>query len=157
MLFRSDPLLRMGAPAILRAPIDAVIAPDDFSRVIQESAPDRFSPINLQAIGSRMSSSWLQSGHLSGGKVRKRSHPRLSPESTVYALLLGRLAGARGPRLFSTFWTTVLDAPMETIYDLTTEASRRGLVDFRRVGSVVDVGFSRLLTAGEEEALHESH
>jgi len=106
-------------------------------------------------VGSNVYASWTQSGHLAGGKIRKRAHPAVSPEAITYALLLGRLVGARGPLLFSTFWTALLDAPRDTLYDLAAAASRRGWIDMRRAGSVVDVGFSKLLTPAEEESLHE--
>lgn len=88
--------------------------------------------------------------------MRRRARPVVSPEATAYALVLGRLTGSRGPLLFSTFWAALLDAPRETLFDLAAVASQRGWIDLRRAGSVVDVGFSKLLTPGEEEALRES-
>ena len=151
-----DPLLRMSAATILKTPQGAVVGPSDFAVAIAEAAPDRFSPTNLKAIGNRTCSSWAQSGHLAGGKIRTRARPIVSAEATAYALVLGRLTGARGPLLFSTFWTELLDTPRETLFDHAATASRRGWIDLRRAGSVVDVGFSKLLTPEEEEALRES-
>jgi len=148
-----DPLLRMSAAVVLKAPQGKVIGPEDFAQAIGEAAPDRFSPINIKAIGNRTCSSWTQSRHLTGGKVRRRSHPHVSPEATAYALVLGRLTGARGRLLFSTFWAALLDAPTDTLYELAAVASQRGWIDLRRAGSVVEVGFSKLLTPDEEEAL----
>lgn len=150
-----DPLLRMGVTVIVKASPGTVVTPGDFARAIQEAAPDRFSMTNLKAIGNRMCSSWTQSGHLAGNKVRRRSHPKVTPESVAYALLLGRLGGARGQFLFSTFWATLLDTPASDLLELAAEASRRGWIDLRRVGSVVEVGFSKLLTRAEAEALRE--
>lgn len=150
-----DPLLRMSASVVLQAPVDSVVSPGDFADAIREIAPDRFSPTNLKAIGARVCFSWTQSGHLVGGKVRRRARPAVSPEATAYALLLGRLTGARGPLLFSTFWTALLDAPEENLFELAAEASRRGWIGLRRAGSVVDVRFSKILTPEEQEALHE--
>lgn len=150
-----DPILRMSASVILNAPHGSVVTPQDFSNAVAEAMPDRFSATNLKAIGSRLCSSWTQSGHLTGGKVRRRTRPAVTPEAVAYALVLGRLCGARGPRLFSTFWTALLDTPKEELFELATVASRRGWIDFKRVGPVVEVGFSRLLTREEEEALRE--
>ncbi len=152
-----DPLLRMSASVILKAPLGSIVTPRNFSQVIREAAPDRFSPINLRAIGNRTCSSWTQSGHLIGSKSRKRTRPVVTPEATAYALLLGRLCGARGPLLFRTFWTALLDAPVEELFDLAAAASQRRWIDLKRAGSVVEVGFSKLLTAEEEEALREPH
>lgn len=151
-----DPLLRMSATVIQEAPIDAVVTAEDFRHAINAAAPDRFSKKTLRSVGSNAYASWAQSGHLIGGKARKRAHPAVSPEAAAYALVLGRLTGARGPLLFSTFWAALLDAPRDTLYDLAAVASRRGWIDLRRAGSVVDVGFSKLLTPEEEEALRES-
>ena len=152
-----DPLLRLSAPVILKTPHGSVLTPQDFAQAIQEAVPDRFSPTNLKAIGQRICSSWMQSGHLTGQKVRKRTRPVVTPETTAYALVLGRLSGARGPLLFSTFWTALLDTPKEGLFELAAAASQRGWIDLKRAGSVVEVGFSKLLTLEEEEALRESH
>lgn len=151
-----DPLLSLSATVILRTPVGTVVGPKDFSEAVRLAAPDRFTAISLRPIGNRACSSWAQSGHLVGGKIRTRARPAVSPEAVAYALVLGRLTGARGPLLFSTFWTALLDAPTETLYDLAAAASQRGWIDLRRAGSVVDVGFSRLLTPEEEEALRDA-
>jgi hypothetical protein len=90
-----DPLLRMGATVVLQAPLGSVVSPGDFVDAIRKVAPDRFSLTSLEAIGNRMCASWTQSGHLVGGRVRRRAHPVVSPEATAYALVLGRLTGAR--------------------------------------------------------------
>jgi hypothetical protein len=151
-----DPLLRLSVPVILGAPHGSILTPQDFSQAIQEAAPDRFSSTNLKAIGQRICSSWTQSGHLTGKKVRRRTHPVVTPETTVYALVLGRLSGARGPSLFSTFWTALLDAPKEELLNLAAVAAERGLINLKRVGEVVEVGFSEFITPKEEEMLRES-
>jgi hypothetical protein len=151
-----DPLLRMSAAVILETPVGSIVHSGDLVQAMERAAPDRFSPETLRSLGVRLAASWMQSGHLSSGKIRRRAHPVVSPEATVYALFLGRLTGARGPLLFSTFWTALLDAPKEALYEMAAMASQRGRIDLRRVGSVVDVGFSRLLTAEEEVVLRES-
>jgi hypothetical protein len=150
-----DPLLRASAALILQTPLGSALSSSDFAQAMAQASPDRFSPKTLKAMGIRLAASWTQSGHLAGGKIRQRAHPVLSPEAAVYALVLGRLAGARGQLLFSTLWTALLDAPTEAVYDLAAVASQRGRIDLRRAGSVVDVGFPRLLTPEEEVALRE--
>ncbi len=91
-----DPLLRMSAALVLETPFGSTVDSGDFAQAIAQAAPNRFSPKTLKAMGIRLAASWTQSGHLAGGKTRQRTHPVLSPEATVYALVLGRLAGARG-------------------------------------------------------------
>ena len=150
-----DPLLRITADVILNTPAGAVVKRSEFANAVEKQVPDRFQPVSLLAIGRRASSSWAQSGHLAGERTLHRAHPGVTPETVAYALALGRLTGARGPLLFSTLWTGILDLPPEALFDFAAEASRRGWIDLRRAGSVVDVGFSRLLTPEETEALRE--
>lgn len=152
-----DPILRMSAQLVLDTPHGTVLTSHDFSQAIAEAAPDRFKPSSLKAIGTRLYSSWTQSGHLTGGKVRRRTRPAVTPEATVYALLLGRLCGYSGLLLFSTLWAALLDTSKEELFDLARTAARRGWIDFKRVGSVVEVGFSKLLLPQEEEALREPY
>ena len=152
-----DPILRTSAQVIFGTPHGSIVTSRDFSRAVAEAEPGRFSPTTLKAMGSRLYSSWTQSGHLTEGKVRRRTRPTVTPETTAYALLLGRICGARGPSLFSTFWTELLDAPKEELFDLATAAARRGWIDFKRVGEVVEVRFAGMLLPEEEEALREPH
>lgn len=152
-----DPVLRMSAQVILSVSHGTVLTASDFSRAIAEFAPDRFSPKSLKAIGTRLLSSWTQSGHLTPGRERKRTRPVVTPETVAYALLLGRLCGKRGSLLFSTLWTELLDAPKEKLFHLAAVASKHGWINFKRVGSVVEVRFTGLLLSQEEEVLRESN
>lgn len=160
-----DPLLRMTASVILEAPVVSVVGAVDFSDAVREAAPHRFSPTNLKAIGNRTCFSWTQSGHLIGGKTRTRAHPVVSAVRSERAHIL-----SSRPRRAHThsFWA---DLPVlaarsysprfgrrfsmrpEKFYTIwPPRASRRGWIDLRRAGSVVDVSFSKLLTPQEEEA-----
>lgn len=151
-----DPLLRMSATVIFEAPTDSVVTAQEFARAIEKAAPDRFRQTTLRSMGQNLYASWTQSGHLVGSTTRRRTHPVVTPEAAAYALLFGRLTGARGQLLFSTFWTALLDVPHGRLLELAAEASRRGWIDLRHAGSVVDVGFSTLLTPGEQGTPRES-
>lgn len=151
-----DPLLRLSSPVITAAPIGTAVTSQELASAIQATVPDRFSPTNLKAMGSRLLATWTQAGHLSEGRVRRRTRPVVSPEDVAYALLLGRLAGARGPLLFSTFWCSLLGAAQEDLFSLAAAAARVGWLDLRRAGSVAEVGFTHLLAREELEALRES-
>lgn len=150
-----DPLLRMSAKTILKAPTGTPVTPAVLAADIATAVPDRFTEVSLKAIGNRACSSWAQSGHLTEDRVRRRTRPVVTPEATAYALVLGRLSGARGQILFSTFWASLLDAPRDRLLELAAIASQRGWIDLRRVGSIIEVGFSALLTPAELEALRE--
>lgn len=148
-----DPILRASARVIAEAPLASVVTADDFRDAIRAGTPDRFTPKTLRSVGGNLIATWTQSGHLIGTKTRRRAAPTITPEVISYALVLGRLTGARGPRLFSTPWTELLGLSENTLHDMAAHASRQGWIDFRRVGSVVDVGFTRLLTPAELELL----
>jgi hypothetical protein len=63
------------------------------------------------------------------------------------------LTGARGQFLFTSHWVRLLDSPRDLVLDLAREASRRGWIDFRAAGAVVEVKFPSLFTAKEQEVL----
>ena len=149
-----DPLLRMTAPRVLLASVGDIVTSAELEESVEASAPSRFSETTRKRIAQNSLASWTQSGHLSGRRVKKRRHPVVTAANTAYALLLGYLSGSRGPMLFNTFWTGLLDAPTEDLHAMTAEASRREWLDYRRLGTVVEVSFNGLLTQREKEALN---
>jgi hypothetical protein len=148
-----DPLLRLTAPPVLNAKEGEVVTKESLEEAIEEAAPDRFKPAICQAIARRAASSWTQAGHLSGHLIKKRSHPVVTPENTAYALILGYLCGVRGQLLLTTYWAKLLDLPTSRITALAAEASRRGWLNFRQAGSVIEIRFPNLFTAAEKEML----
>jgi hypothetical protein len=149
-----DPLLRMTAPPVLDAREGEVVTWESLKAAVAEAAPDRFTEITLTAIAKRAHSSWEQSGHLRGRLRKQRSHPVLTPVNTTYGLLLAYLSGSRGQLLFRSFWGRLLDAPEDRLYHMAHEASRLGLMDFKRIGNVVEANFP-CLTPAEKESLRE--
>ena len=143
-----DPLLRATAPAVLPLPAGSPIAPTDFAMAVGEDQPGRYNPTTLAALSRNASSSWTQSGHLRGKRRKIRARAEATPASVVYALGLGYLSGIRGAFLFDTFWIALLDAPTEQVDALAFEAGRRGWLQYRRIGQVVELGFSELLGEG---------
>ena len=149
-----DPLLRMTASRVLSARVGEVVTSAELEESVEASAPNRFNPPTRNKIARNALSSWTQSGHLEGRRPKKRRRPVVTPANTAYALLLGYLSGSRGPMLFSTFWTGLLDAPKEELHAMTAEASKREWLDYKRLGTIVEVSFNGLLTQREKEALH---
>ncbi len=49
---------------------------------------------------------------------------------------------------------TIADYDAELWHAMTAEASRREWLDYRRLGTVVEVSFNGLLTQREREAMH---
>lgn len=152
-----DPLLRATV-----GPIQALSTNEELSRqqitdAIQIAVGDRLNKATLDKVVRNASSSWTQSGHLSG-RVRKfRQQIRPTPLSTAYALMLGYLEGQRGGRLFETIWARVLDATPAELRTLATEAKRLNGLDFKMAGDVIEIGFSTVLTPQERKELRVTH
>jgi hypothetical protein len=140
-----DPLLRLTAPAILSVPEGVSVGSADIEKAIAVAAPGKYTPVTQSSISRNARSSWTQSGHLRGKYNKLRTHPKLTPANTAFALALGHLAGVRGNMLFHTFWTGLLDAPEDRIKDMAIEASRRGWLTYRGIGSTVEVRFPATL------------
>lgn len=144
-----DPLLRGTFPTVQESPVGEGVTWQMLSAAVATSIPERYSPKSLEAIGQHLASSWQQSGHLRGKLRKTRARPATTIESTVYALALGYLCGARGEALFHTFWVALLDAPEHLVREQTREAARRGWLDFKSLGGVSEIEFPRLLPGRE--------
>jgi hypothetical protein len=144
-----DALLRSSVDAITGARFGAQVTRDDFRRVVVSARGDRFSESTMQAVLSHLLSSWTESGHLSGKKEKVRSRAIDTPAVTAFALALGYLAGARGELLFSTLWTSVLDASPTVLHEHAREASRLGWLTYRGIGNIIDVSFPNLRPQSE--------
>lgn len=143
-----DALLRRSAQAVLPVAPGATVSPATICSALSEAMPGRFSPATLGTIARNAASSWMQSGHLRGRPgygPKTRGTPTVTPAVAAYALALGFLAGARRAYLLDTYWTSLLDAPADILDTLAFEAGRHGWITYRRIGDVVDFGFSELL------------
>jgi hypothetical protein len=137
-----DAALRGTASLVLRTPIGTVITAVDLAQAVLDEYPDSYSGSVAHKIGRNAASTWTQAGHLAGRteKTRQRAHPR--PASVAYALYLSSLEGREGGRLFEALPVLVQDASTYALKELAREASRRGWLDYRSIGSVTEVGFS---------------
>jgi hypothetical protein len=150
-----DALLRASVGAVLERGVGDPVTKDHFREAIVAVRGDRFSKSTMDAILSHLVSSWTESGHLSGRREKVRTRPVPTPASTTLALALGYLTGARGTLLFSTLWADALDAPEALLHDHAREASRRGWLVYRGVGSIIEIDFPELLTPEERALPHE--
>ena len=122
---------------------------DQLADALNDEYPSSYSPSTAHKIGRNASSTWTQAGHLAGRvpKRRQRASPR--PASVAYALYLASLEGREGERLFEPLPVVAQDAPTHALKELAREASRRGWLDYRSIGSVAEIGF-RYLDASNE-------
>ena len=122
---------------------------------IDDLEPGRFSAATLKSVAQNVNGSWTRAGHLEGRNQKIRSRATASAGSVTYALLLAYLTGVRGYELFSTEYARLLDCSSERAIELAEEASRKGWLVFKRVGTVMEVLFPTMIRLQEMERLRE--
>ena len=140
-----DPALRATAPAVLPLPQGEAVTADDLARALMDRYPGTYSDAVANKVGRNAASSWTQSGHLAGRTGKTCARAACRPAAVAYALLLGRLDGAVGEGLFTTFWAQVLDVPRTVVLEQAMTASQRGWIELRHGGGVTDITFRLLL------------
>lgn len=155
MALARDALLRISAPLVLDARPGVHLSRDQMAERFAAWGEDRFSATSVEAIAQRVNGTWTQAGYLRGHVTKVRSAPVITPVNIAFALFLGYLDGRLARRLFTSDWVRVLDLPEERLIELTQAAAQRGLLVFRRTGTVVEVRFLDYLTEQEQEWLSE--
>ena len=140
-----DPLLRGSVDVVLEAAEGAPITPDMLAATVQRplAATTRIST------GQNLASSWAQAGFVAGVMTKTRARATATPGAAAYALALGFMEGHRGSLLLTTPWTRLLDRPADDVLALVRAAARRGLVEYRAAGDVMDLRVDALLTNEE--------
>ena len=153
--YARDPVLRVTAHHILNISEGTVLARESLEEFIDAQKPGRFSKATLKSTAQNINATWTKSGHLSGRakKVRGRATPTAA--SVSYAMFLGYLTGLRGQTLIQSEYGKLLDCPPGKIIELAEEASRKGWIDLKRVGEIIEIGFPKLISQHELELLHE--
>ena len=149
-----DPLLRVTSIPILQMRPGEELVRQKITEALSKSVENRFNENTLDKVVRNTSSSWTQSGHLTGRGRKYRQKVNPTPIVTAYALLMGYILGARGGGLFNTLWARVLDTPAEELVSLATEAKRLGFLDLSQAGGVVEISFTRILTEDERQLIH---
>ena len=139
-----DPLLRATAPALLALAPGGELQRDPIRESLRATVGERLNEATLGKVVRNASSSWTQSGHLSGRTHKTRRSVRGTPASLAYALYLGYTVGFRGEDLLASGWVGVLDCSLASARDLALDAKRQGLIDLRIAGDVWDLRLERL-------------
>jgi hypothetical protein len=152
--YARDPVFRASAGGVLpTAPGDPVTS-DDLTRAVLGVFPNAYNASTAGKIGRNTGSSWTQTGHLTGRSRKVREDVTATPASAAYAMLLGHLDGDRGQALYETPWAQFLDADRHDMERLAGLAARRGYLEMKSAGGVVEVGFRHLLR-DEPGGVHE--
>lgn len=152
-----DPLLRASADPVILMHAGEELARQALTNALSAAVNDRLNPETLDKVVRNVASTWTQSGHLMGRarKTRRRVEP--TPLSTAFALMLGYMLGLRGERLFESAWCRVFDATFDELVFAAMDAKRTGYIELKHAGSVIDVGFSAVLTNEERQLSYGSH
>ncbi len=148
--YARDPLLRLASPVVVEARPGEPVAVSAVEQLLDETAPDRFSPITRRAVANHVLSTFTQSGHLCGHRHKRRARVEARPASTAYALFLAYLEGRRAVRLLEAPQVRLLDATPAEAAALARQAARAGWLDYLAAGAVVEIRFPGLLTPREE-------
>lgn len=103
-----------------------------------------YSRASAEKIGRNTGASWSQTGHLVGRTDKVRATVSATPAAVAYAAFLGHLQGLRGRFVLDSIWMDFLDVPAEDRSDAIEEAARRGYLEYRAGGNVIDIGFRHL-------------
>jgi hypothetical protein len=153
--YARDSILRTTRPFLLNVPEGKIIKRSDLEEFILNQLPDRFSNTTLKSTAQNINATWTKSGHINGRSRKIRSRAVATPGSVSFALLLGYLTGVRGEALFQTEYVALLDCTFEVAAEMAQDASRRGWIIFKRVGTVIEVLFPNLVTDQEMEWIRE--
>jgi hypothetical protein len=150
-----DAVLHSSIPFIQSYAMHQRVTREALEEYIDNLETGRFSPATLKSTAQNINSSWTQSGHLKGKVKKVRSAAKATPGAAAFSLLLGYLSGVRGESLFQTEYAKLLDCSMEESIELSVEASRKGWIVLKRLGSVIEVLFPNLLSNQEMEWVRE--
>jgi hypothetical protein len=144
-----DPLLRATSQPVLTLPVGTELARTSVLSSLRQSTGDRLNEAILDKVARNASSSWTQSGHLTGRvrKIRERVSPSFGP--AAFAAWLGAAEGLAGQRLLDSPWTRPLDRSPDALLDLLLQAKQRGLLRATIGGGVFDIDTTPLDPAYE--------
>jgi len=149
-VLRRDPLLRATAPIVLATPKGAPVSAGELSAALAPGFQG-LSQDSVDKIGRYAASTWTQSGHVSGRVNKTRSTALCTPSVAAFAAFLAYLDGVAGEAVFESLYARASDRSPYVLRELAYEASRRGLIEYREMGTVIELSFRRLL---EPELLH---
>ena len=150
-----DAVLRSSAPFILGLKDGEPFQRESLESFIDDLEPGRFSKATLKSTAQNLAGTWTKAGHLRGRVKKTRSRVKPAPSAVAMALLLSFVCGDRGQLLFESEYIKLLDCSASQGMELAETAASKGWINFKRVGSIMEVAFPRLLTPEEREWIVE--
>jgi hypothetical protein len=139
-----DPLFMASAGPILSLPNGAELQRTPLRDALCKLVGERMNEATVDKVVRNASSSWTQSGHLTGRTFKFRQRVSAPPTAVAFALWLGSAAGLRGEELFTSGWVAALDCTAGSARGLAIEAKRIGVIDLRIAGDIVEFGLDQL-------------
>lgn len=143
--FARDSVYRATGDAVLTARPGDRVGSDQLVAALRIRFAGTYSDEYARKIARNTGASWSQSGHLTNGAAKRRRGVAADAPATAYALLLGYLQGLRGQALLATPWLQFLDLDEGRTRELAGGAARRGYLEYREAGEVIDITFKHLL------------
>lgn len=143
--YARDSVFRASGGAVLPLLPGTSVISDDLTSAVTAAFPGSYNGSTAAKIGRNTASSWTQTGHLAGRAKKVRAKIEATHPAATYALLIGHLEGSRGQALYDTPWTRFLDTSPHDMASLADGAGRRGYLEVRSAGGVVEIGFRHLL------------
>ncbi len=139
-----DQFLRVTAAVVVHLSPGTELPRDRMRSALFLAAGDRLKEAVIDKIMRNTASSWTQSGHLVGRTFKVRRLVRPTSPAVALAVYLAYKSGFRGPEIFTSGWTRVLDGDVTAVRTLALEAKRLGLIDLRMAGDIVEINVDRL-------------
>ncbi len=152
--FCRDPQLRASFDLIETLQPGEILHRSRMEGHLEAAFPQRFSPIMLAGLATRVGVTWAAAGHLKGTATRTRVLPIPRPTATAYAMLAGTLLGLRGDALISSVFARIVGSDPSLVLSHLAQGAQRGWLRLRHGGGVIEIDFSALLTPQEEALLH---
>lgn len=143
-----DPLLRGTAKALQGSKVGDEVTKPQLEAALALESP-RFNASILNKVARNASSSWTQAGFTTGRLKKIRALPKVTAANIAYALVLAHLDDVHGAEMLNTFWVRVFGLASVEVQGLLQAASRRGWIEFKSLGSVVELSVRPLLTSVE--------
>ena len=147
--YARDPLLRSTVDVVAGTPEGMELMRQSVCVAIDEFTEGRMSESTVDKVARNTSSTWSQSGHLSGRVRKLRTRVDATPITVAFALLLGYVMGIRGKQLLRSEFMRLLDAPEDIALARSIDARRLNLITLRESQDIFDVGFGPLLNDRE--------
>lgn len=143
----ADRLVRASADYFVSLKHGDEVTPEKTSAWMKSHCGDCYSDASLRSIGRNLNSCWCQAGFVEGVSKRTRRNAVVMPENVVFAMYLGYLDGKDGAGLFETRMAALLDVSGVQMIALAETAARQGLIKFKHIADVMEIGFEPLTGA----------